>query len=87
MNPFKLVILIGLLISSCSGEANPRTVKTWISMSDTMVQRRKNELQPVIDSLCTLRSDSLYRIAYDSIYKKRLEEMNYLLDSIRPNEQ
>ncbi len=83
MKKLGLLYLILLIWPSCQN-ANPRTVKTWISMSDTMVQRRKNELQPILDSLCQLKSDSLYKIAYDSIYQKRLEEMNYLLDSIVP---
>lgn len=72
-------IFLGGLIACKS--TNPRTVKTWVSMSDTMFQRLVNEEQPLLDSLCTKRTDSLYRLAYDSIYQKRLVEMRKLLDT------
>lgn len=81
-----LIIALSIFWSSCSEESNPRKIKTWISMSDTMVQRRVNDLQPIMDSLCVLKTDSLYKLAYDSIYQKRWAEMKYLLDSIQPNE-
>lgn len=72
-------ILFGGLVACKS--TNPRTVKTWVSMSDTMFQRIVNEEQPMLDSLCTRRTDSLYRLAYDSIYQKRLAEIRHLLDT------
>lgn len=62
-------------------ETNPRTIKNWVSMSDTMYQRLVNEAQPMMDSICVKRTDSLYRIAYDSIYQKRLAEIQLLLDT------
>jgi hypothetical protein len=80
----KLIVLIfftflGGLIACKS--TNPRTIKTWVAMSDTMFQRMVNEEQPILDSLCNKRTDSLYRLAYDSIYQKRLVEMRHLLDT------
>lgn len=62
-------------------DTNPRTIKTWVSMSDTMFQRLVNEEQPLLDSLCVKRTDSLYRLAYDSIYQQRLAEIRLLLDT------
>ena len=74
-----------LNLSSCK-QANPRTVKLWVEMSDTMVQRLINEQQPVMDSLCLKKTDSLFRIAYDSIYLKRLAEIRKLIDSSHHDE-
>jgi len=54
-------------------------------MSDTMFQRLVNEEQPLLDSLCVKRTDSLYRLAYDSIYQKRLVEIRQLLDTTQIN--
>lgn len=75
-----LSLILILNLNSCK-QANPRTVKLWVEMSDTMVQRMIIEQQPVIDSLCLKKTDSLFRIAYDSIYQKRLTEIRKLIDS------
>ncbi len=72
------IFFIGLI--ACKS-TNPRTVANWVSMSDTMFQRLVNEEQPLLDSLCVKRTDSLYRLAYDSIYQKRLVEIRHLLDT------
>lgn len=72
-----------LLISfySCD-KANPRTVKAWIGISDTLVQNRIIKEQARIDSLCMNKTNEYFKMAYDSIYAKRWEEMKILLDSI-----
>lgn len=75
-----LILSLILNLNSCK-QANPRTVKLWVEMSDTMVQRMIIEQQPYIDSLCLKKSDSLFRIAFDSIYQKRLTEIRKLIDS------
>ncbi len=80
-----LSLILILSLSSCK-QANPRTVKLWVEMSDTMVQRMINEQQPVMDSLCLKKTDSLFRIAYDSIYLKRLAEIRKLIDSSHHDE-
>ena len=66
---------------SCD-KANPRTVKAWIGISDTLVQNRIIKEQAKIDSLCMNKTDSYFKLAYDSIYAKRWAEMKILLDSI-----
>ncbi|MDZ4709631.1 MAG: hypothetical protein SH818_14620 [Saprospiraceae bacterium] len=76
------IFFIGLI--ACKS-TNPRTIKTWVAMSDTMFQRLVNEEQPLLDSLCVKRTDSLYRLAYDSIYQKRLVEIRQLLDTTQIN--
>ena len=76
-----LCILFIPLIYRCK-EENPRTIKAWINSSDTMVQKLITKEQPLLDSLCKLKSETYYQEAYDSIYKKRTEEMRLLLDSI-----
>lgn len=76
-----VVIILFLLSLTACNEANPRAVKAWINRSDTMVQRLILKEQPVMDSLCITRSAEYYRTAYDSIYKKRVQEMQALLDS------
>jgi len=76
------ILLIGLI--ACKS-TNPRTIANWVSMSDTMFQRLVNEEQPLLDSLCVKRTDSLYRLAYDSIYQKRLVEIRRLLDTTQTN--
>lgn len=80
-----LSLILILNLNSCK-QANPRTVKLWVEMSDTMVQRMIIEQQPVIDSLCLKKTDSLFRIAYDSIYQKRLTEIRKLIDSSHNDE-
>ncbi len=81
----KKIILYGLLFSifnfSCR-ESNPRLIKSWVSMSDTLLRNRIKLEQDSVDHICIKKSDSLYKAAYDSIYKKRLGEMQVLLDSI-----
>ena len=66
---------------SCD-KANPRTVKAWIGISDTLVQNRIIKEQAKIDSLCMNKTDAYFKLAYDSIYAKRWAEMKILLDSI-----
>jgi len=85
MRTLVLILCINLAWFYACKETNPRTIKTWVAMSDTMFQRLVNEEQPLLDSLCTRRTDSIYRIAYDSIYQKRLFEIHQLLDSNKIN--
>jgi len=85
MRTLVLILCISLAWFYSCKETNPRTIKTWVAMSDTMFQRLVNEEQPILDSLCALRTDSIYRIAYDSIYQKRLVEIHQLLDTNKIN--
>lgn len=85
MKSFFLLLFISCSVMWSCKETNPRTIKEWVSMSDTMYQRLVNEEQPKLDSLCIQRSDSLYRIAYDSIFEKRMIEIRLLLDSNKIN--
>jgi hypothetical protein len=78
-------ILLSFVLDSCN-EANPRAVKAWINRSDTMVQKLILKEQPVLDSLCKIKSAEYYQAAYDSIYKKRVLEMQALLDSTKYHE-
>ena len=80
-----LILILILILNSCK-QANPRTVKLWVEMSDTMVQRMIKEQQPALDSLCLTKTDSLFRLAFDSIYSKRLTEIRKLIDSSRYDE-
>ncbi len=74
--------ILTTILLACD-KANPRTVKAWISASDTLVQNRIIKEQAKIDSICLSNTAAYYKIAYDSIYAKRWSEMKYLLDSIR----
>ncbi len=86
----KLIRLLPILsicsLFSCQ-EANPRQIKEWLAMSDTLLQNRINRTYSKLDSACLIRSDSFYKVAYDSIYLQRSKEIQYLLDSIKANEK
>lgn len=77
-----LSILLITVVSACN-ETNPRTIKAWIAIADTIVARQTLTIQDSITALCTNRQEAYYTAAYDSIYQKRMEEMKTLLDSIK----
>lgn len=82
MRKYLTALVLILTFYSCD-KANPRTVKAWISASDTLVQNRIIKEQAKIDSICMSKTENYYKVAYDSIYTKRWAEMKILLDSIK----
>ena len=81
-----IILLLMIYLVSCN-EANPRAIKSWINSSDTLVQQMMIKEQPLLDSACKSKSEAYYQYAYDSIYRRRSEEMRLLLDSIPANER
>lgn len=78
-----LLFIILITVTSSCNETNPRTIKAWIAIADTIVIRQTLAIQDSITDLCNQRKEAYYTSAYDSIYQKRMEEMNTLLDSIK----
>lgn len=73
------ILLIGSVccISCTKRPVNPtRESRRTI---DTLFQKQIIALQPTMDSICGLYSDSLFTIARDSMLEERLAEMNELV--------
>ncbi|MEO5582400.1 MAG: hypothetical protein ABIR66_06890 [Saprospiraceae bacterium] len=80
-----IIFLFTLSFFACN-DANPRAIKSWLNSSDTLVQQMMMKEQPTLDSICKANNETFYRIAYDSIYQRRSEEIKLLLDSIPGHE-
>ena len=78
-----LLFIISITVTSACNETNPRTIKAWIAIADTLVIRQTLAIQDSIADLCNQRKEAYYTYAYYIIFLKRSVEMNTLLDSIK----
>lgn len=73
------IFLLVLLITSCTSRPVEPTRSSRHTI-DTLFSQRIIDMQPEMDSLCTVLSKEIYTAAVDSIMKVREMEMNILVE-------
>lgn len=67
------MLLVILWLAGCQKPERPLTSRQ-LNKVDSLFYEEVKRLQPVIDSLCLQWHDSVYRVAFDSIWLVRLSQ-------------
>lgn len=67
-----------IILFSCSTRESEKLSPEEKYIVDTMYSNRFTKTKLMADSLCTLKSDSFFSIAIDSIKKARIDEIELL---------
>ena len=86
ISKWRLKMLLLLLIGICScGEPEVKIDRTARRTIDTLVNVQLDSISPLLDSLCSVRKDSLIQYWADSIMQKRKREEERLRLNIPKN--
>jgi len=76
------LLLLGIFMafSSCK-EEEPRLTRAHRKVVDSLVQKEKVRIRPIIDSLCDIRYEKELKVKADSIVEERMAEIKRKIEA------